>query len=380
MDFKLLVEYIQKTSDLFVGNAAKSINVSLTFRNWCIGMYIAEFEQNGQDRATYGEKLLKNLEERLSSSTAKGLNERRFREYRQFYFTYPQIRRMLSAEFVSQVLSPIIHEIRRLPSAELKGDYHLSEKQNHNGSDKNKVISQDPESLIRSLSYSHFVELIKISDPLKRVFYEMECMKGTWSIPELKRQIESLYFERSGLSKDKKKLSELVNQKAVQLSPRDVINDPITMEFLGLSDRALVTETDLEQAILDHLQMFLLELGHGFCFEARQKRILIDDEYYFIDLVFYHRILKCHILVDLKTEKFKHSHVGQMNTYLEYYKNEVLQEGDNPPVGILLCTDKGNALVKYATAGLEKSVFVKKYLIELPSKEEIENYIQNEIQ
>ena len=139
---------------------------------------------------------------------------------------------MISAEFVSQVLSPIIQEIRRLTSAELKGDYHLFEKQNHNGSDKDKVILHDPESLIRSLSYSHFIELIKISDPLKRVFYEMECMKGTWSIPELKRQVESLYFERSGLSKDKIKLSELVNQKAVQLSPRDVINDPITVEFL----------------------------------------------------------------------------------------------------------------------------------------------------
>ena len=208
----------------------------------------------------------------------------------------------------------------------------------------------------------------------------MESMKGIWSVRELQRQIESLYFERSGLSKDKKKLSELVNQKAVPLSPRDVINDPITVEFLGLSDRVLVTESDLEQAILDHLQMFLLELGHGFCFEARQKRILIDDEYYFIDLVFYHRILKCHVLVDLKIEKFKHSHVGQINTYLEYYKNEVMQEGDNPPVGILLCTDKENILVKYATAGLERSVFVHKYLIALPSKEELENYLSNELE
>ena len=204
-------------------------------------------------------------------------------------------------------------------------------------------------------------------------------MKGTWSIKELQRQIESLYFERSGLSKDKKKLSELVNQKAIQLSPKDLINDPISVEFLGLSDRALITESDLEQAILDHLQMFLLELGHGFCFEARQKRILIDDTYDFIDHVFYHRILKCHVLVDLKIEKFKHSFTGQMNAYLNYYKNEVMQEGDNPPVGILLCTDKGNTMVKYATAGLDERIFVHKYLVELPSKEELENYIKNEI-
>ena len=228
------------------------------------------------------------------------------------------------------------------------------------------------------MSFSHFVELLKTDDPLQRAFYEIECVKGTWSVRELQRQIESLYFERSGLSKDKKKLSEMVNLQAVQLSPRDVINDPLTIEFLGLSDRALVTESDLEQALLDHLQEFLLELGYGFCFEARQKRILIDGEYYFIDLVFYHRILKCHILVDLKIEKFKHGHAGQINAYLNYYRNEVKQEDDNPPVGILLCTDKGETMVKYATAGLEQSVFVHKYQLALPSKEELEQYINAE--
>jgi predicted nuclease of restriction endonuclease-like (RecB) superfamily len=197
----------------------------------------------------------------------------------------------------------------------------------------------------------------------------MECIKGSWTVSELERQINSLFFERSGLSKDKQKLSDLVNQKAVQLLPKDIFNDPVTIEFLGLSDRAIISESDLEQAILDHLQMFLLEMGLGFCFEARQKRILIDDTYDFIDLVFYHRILKCHVLIDLKTEKFKHSHVGQINAYLNYYKNEVMQDDDNLPIGILLCTEKGNTMVKYATAGLEQNIFVQKYLVALPSKE-----------
>jgi predicted nuclease of restriction endonuclease-like (RecB) superfamily len=270
------------------------------------------------------------------------------------------IRRLPTAEFDTA--------IRRLMTAEIKHSDNLHSK---------TFIS--PKILMSKLSYTHFEKLSKIADPLKRAFYEMECIKGNWSVAELERQLESLFFERSGLSKDKNKLSDLINQKAVQLSPKDIINDPVSIEFLGLSDRALVTESELEQAILDHLQMFLLELGHGFCFEARQKRILIDDEYFFIDLVFYHRILKCHVLVDLKTEKFKHSHVGQINTYLEYYKNEVMLEGDNPPVGILLCTDKGSTLVKYATAGLDKSVFVKKYLIELPGKEELERYLEKEI-
>jgi predicted nuclease of restriction endonuclease-like (RecB) superfamily len=224
--------------------------------------------------------------------------------------------------------------------------------------DADKKPGLPPSRLLQTLSFSHFVELIKIEDPLKKAFYEIECVKGTWSVRELQRQIESLNFERSGLSKDKKKLSEMVNQQAVQLLPRDVINNPFTIEFLGLNDRALVTESDLEQALLDHLQEFLLELGYGFCFEARQKRLLIDGEYNFIDLVFYHRILKCHVLVDLKIEKFKHSHSGQLNAYLNYYRNEVMQEVDNPPVGILLCTDKGETMAKYAIAGLEHSIFV----------------------
>jgi predicted nuclease of restriction endonuclease-like (RecB) superfamily len=373
MNFTALFENIKAVHETLQASVSKAINISITIRNWMIGYFIVEFEQNGEDRAAYGEKLLNKLEQQFSGSGIKGMNERRFRDYRQFYSSYynlgsyihellpdDSIRRLLTAGFDTA--------IRRSVTAELKSTDIQQDK-----------VFISPKILMSKLSYTHFEKTSKITDPLQRAFYEMECIKGNWSVAELERQVESLYFERSGLSKDKKKLSDLINQKAVQLSPKDIINDPLTIEFLGLSDRALVTETDLEQAILDHLQMFLLELGHGFCFEARQKRILIDDEYYFIDLVFYHRILKCHVLVDLKTEKFKHSHVGQINTYLEFYKNEVMQEGDNHPVGILLCTDKGSTLVKYATAGLEQSVFVHKYLIELPSKEELETYLGLEL-
>jgi predicted nuclease of restriction endonuclease-like (RecB) superfamily len=373
MNFTALFENIKAIHETLQSTVSKAINISITIRNWMIGYFIVEFEQNGDDRAAYGEKLLNRLEQQFSGSGIKGMNERRFREYRQFYSSYPHI-----GKYIKETLPD--DAIRQLPTAEFDSAIRRLLTAEMNSSDTQmEQFSILPQILLSKLSYTHLATLSTIPDSLKRAFYEMECIKGNWSIAELERQIESLYFERSGLSRDKKKLSELVKQKAVQLSPKDVINDPITVEFLGLSDRALVTETDLEQAILDHLQMFLLELGHGFCFEARQKRILIDDEYYFIDLVFYHRILKCHVLVDLKTEKFKHGHVGQMNTYLEYYKNEVMQDGDNPPVGILLCTEKGITLVKYATAGLEKSVFVHKYLIELPSKEELEKYLRSEI-
>lgn len=373
MNFSTLLQNIKSVHSILQASAAKTINISITVRNWLIGFYIVEFEQNGEDRAKYGMKLLANLEKQLADSGIKGMTERRFREYRQFYSIYPHIgfaiKDFLPNETIRRLPTAGLEiKIRQLPTA--KSGFLL---------DKSNKYALAPEKILTKLSYTHLAELAKIDEHLKRAFYEIECMKGIWSIKELQRQIESLYFERSGLSKDKKKLSELVNHKAIQLSPKDLINDPITVEFLGLSDRALITESDLEQALLDHLQMFLLELGHGFCFEARQKRILIDGVYDFIDLVFYHRILKCHVLLDLKTEKFKHSFTGQMNAYLNFYRNEVMQEGDNPPVGILLCTDKGETMVKYATAGLEESVFVHKYMVELPSKEELENYIKNEI-
>lgn len=403
MNFDHLIHKLQVAHDRLYTSAAKAVNTAMTVRNWLYGYYIVEYEQGGEDRAQYGDRLIRSIEERLTASGQKGMSFTSLNLFRQFYLTYPHI----SAEIPS--LLGAIGIIQAPPEQLSKGNITIVQAAPEQSSDSNKdsirqtlsdelqvidietiqhaskAISTDkkpglpPSRLLQTLSFTHFVELIKIDDPLKRAFYEIECVKGTWSTRELQRQIETQYFERSGLSKDKEKLSEMVRLQAVQLTPRDVINNPFTIEFLGLNDRALVTESDLEQALLDHLQEFLLELGYGFCFEARQKRILIDGEYYFIDLVFYHRILKCHVLVDLKIEKFKHSHAGQINAYLNYYRNEVMHEGDNPPIGILLCTDKGETMVKYATAGLEHSVFVHKYQLALPSKEELEQYISKEI-
>ena len=306
-----------------------------------MGCYIVEFEQNGEDRAAYGEQLLKKLEKQLNT---KGLNERRFREFRRLYLVYPQ----LKEEVLGYVMSG--SGIRRLPTAEFN-----------------------------RLSSTHLNAISAIDNPIKRAFYEMETIRGCWTAKELERQIDSLYYERSGLSKNKEALSALVQQQAVQLQPANVINTPLTLEFLGLNERALVTENDLEQAILDNLQKFLLEMGHGFCFEARQKRILIDEDYFFADLVFYHRILKCHVIVDLKIDKFHHEYASQLNMYLNYFKAEVMQPDDNPPIGILLCTEKGDTLVRYATAGLDPNIFVQKYKIQLPSEEEFKRFLSKEI-
>ena len=235
------------------------------------------------------------------------------------------------------------------------------------------------DDILMNLSFSHFTLLMPIDDPLKRRFYEVECVRGNWSVRELKRQIESLYFERSALSKDKKALSDHVHAGAQTDSPHLVIRDPYVFDFLGIKSQEVMYESHLEQALLQKLESFLLELGYGFCFEARQKRILIGDEYFFVDLVFYHRVLKCHVIIELKTVGFSHEALGQLNTYLNYFKAHLMTEGDNPPVGLLLCTEKNHALVQYACAGMENSVFVSKYQVGLPGTEEIREFVEGVI-
>ena len=379
MNFESLVSHIDTVQHALQAQAAHAVNLSLTARNWLIGYYIVEFEQNGEDRAAYGEQLLKKLELRLNT---KGLTERRFREFRRLYKVYPQLQESVSQYVMANV------EIRRLATAEFTGP--IRRLTTAESSEAITPLSTVPcnsveswmipaDRLFNRLSFTHLTTISEIDNPVKRAFYEMETIRGCWSVKELERQIHSLYFERSGLSQNKEALSALVQQQAAQLQPKDVINTPVTLEFLGLNERALVTEDDLEQSILDNLQNFLLEMGHGFCFEARQKRILIDGDYYFADLVFYHRILKCHIIVELKIDRFRHEYASQLNMYLNYYKSEVMQHDDNPPVGILLCTEKGDTLVKYATAGLDPNIFVQKYMIELPTEEEIKDFISKEM-
>jgi predicted nuclease of restriction endonuclease-like (RecB) superfamily len=233
--------------------------------------------------------------------------------------------------------------------------------------------------VLTKLSFTHIAELLQCDDATKRAFYELECIRGNWSVRELKRQIASLYYERSGLSKDKGKLATLAQEGAERAEPTLAIRDPYVFEFLGLKPQDVMGESHLEDQLLDKLHDFLLELGHGFCFEARQKRILIGDSHNFVDLVFYHRILKCHVLVELKVAAFSHENIGQLNTYVSWYRKNMMTEGDNPPVGILLCTQKDHALVEYALAGIDNGLFVSKYLLELPKKEEMQRFIEEQL-
>ena len=358
LNFDSLVTAIAQTHSALAEQASKAVNFSLTLRNWMIGYYIAEFELHGADRASYGDKLLAELSRALRDQSVSNTGRRQLYGYLAFYRSYPQIVRAPSARS-AQVVSPFLPEEKvRTLSAQFPDAPTL-----------------DAGKLINRISYSHFEQLVELPDPTQRRFYEIECIRGNWSVRELRRQIASLYYERSGLSKDKAALSTLAHQAAETAQPAHIIRDPYVFEFLGLRSRDVMTESDLEDALLDRLQDFLLELGHGFCFEARQKRILIGDEHFFVDLVFYHRVLKCHVLVELKTDAFRHEHLGQLNTHVAWYKKHQMTPGDQPPIGILLCTRKNDTLVEFALGDLSNQVFVSRYAVELPKKEEMERFI-----
>ena len=356
LDLSALVSAVRQVHDRCAAQASRAVNISLTLRNWLIGAYLHEYELRGADRASYGERLFAEVAEQLSGANVSNCSRRQLYRYARFFRLYPEIVGTLSPQLAGL-----------LPT----------------GADKVGTLSpqlpRDPQNLVNKLSYSHLEQLVDLEDDAERAFYEVEATNGGWSVRELKRQIGALYFQRSGLSKQPHQLASLVETSADLAPPALSIRDPYIFEFLGVKAKEVMAESDLEDALLDKLQEFLLELGHGFCFEARQKRILIGDSHGFVDLVFYHRILKCHVLLELKVAAFSHEHLGQLNTYVSWYKRNMMTAGDNPPVGLLLCTRKDHTLVEYALADLPNQIFVSKYQLELPSKEQIQEFINAQI-
>ena len=388
-NFEELIDNVYQTHSLLQQNAQKAINLNLTIRNWLIGCYIVEFEQNGEDRAKYGTRLLEEMAKSLKIKGIKGLNSRALRNCRLFYVSYPQIWRTVTAKLqqvdivdvksktskdipIWRTLSAKLEKTLTIPiqqtaTVELQTAYNQENiiqqsvtvelKENLpliRGSLTPELEEEYPipaKILLSRLSFSHFLEIMRKDDPLERLFYEVEAIKNNWSVRELERAIDTALYVRAGLSKDKEAIiRKFKNQKPLQNI--EVFRDPAVWEFLGIEERTAYSETELEQAILNHLQQFMIELGTGFCFEARQKRITIDNTHYRIDLVFYHRILKSHVLIDLKIGKFDHADAGQMNVYLNYYKENELSEGDNPPIGLILCGDKSETMARYATSGV----------------------------
>ncbi|MVZ63081.1 PDDEXK nuclease domain-containing protein [Sphingobacterium humi] len=372
MNFKKLAFRIQQTNEFLQQNAVKAINIHITLRNWLTGFYIVEFEQNGSDRAEYGSKLLENLSKNIR---IKGLSAPELSRCRQFYYAYPEIlglitqkfKTMLPVDFLEDVmLENNSNQILGLPTQEFQ-------------SANNEVDTEFISSVFQSVSYTHFTELIKIEDPSKRRFYELIILKTQPTVKELKRQIDTLTYERVGLSENHRDSMEEVMKKINPQQTTDLIKSHYFFEFLNIGQAHLIEESELEQALIRHLQQFITELGNGFCFEARQKHLLFGDEYYFVDLVFYHRILKCHVLIDLKTETAKHEHIGQLKSYLNYYKKNIQETNDNPPVGILLVTNQNKAMVEYAIADSDLDIFVSKYQLQLPDKSKLEAFINREL-
>ncbi len=325
----ILVDSIGSTLKRARENAIQAINTELVKANWEIGRHIVVFEQEGKEKADYGSSLLASLAKDLKTKYGKGFSRSNIYMCRQFYIKYPKF-----------------------------------------------------QTVSGKLSWSHYAELLTVSDDLARSFYEKQTVTENWSFREMKRQIGTSLFQRLALSKDKKGVLALAEKGQELASAKDAIKDPYIFEFLELPKDSIVKERGLEKKLVDNLQKLLLELGKGFSFVARQFKITLDNEHYFIDLVFYHRILKCFVLVDLKTRKVKHQDIGQMNLYLNYFKEEENTEGDNEPVGIIIAADKHEFLVEYATGGISNKIFVSKYQLYLPDQkilaEKLKNIIDNE--
>ena len=348
--FDHLSELVLQLHDSAYSATVKAINRFATIRNYVIGFYIVEYEQHGNDRAKYGDRLLKRLAESVNK---RGINETILKNCRRFYLAYPQIKDYLTA------ISPTASEksLGKSPTA------------------SDNFITPAAE-LVSKLSFSHIVEILTINDPLARFFYETECIRCCWSVKELRRQISTNLYFRAGVSQ---KPELLLERTEINTSPAITIKDPFSFEFLGLRPEAF-TENDLENALIGHLQEFLLEMGKGFCFEARQKRMIIDDEYYFADLVFYNRILHCNVIIELKDDEFRHADLSQLNAYVSYFRENEMNLGDNPPVGILLCTRKGDKMVEYALAGMDNDLFVSTYMLSLPDKKALQEFLLKEIE
>ena len=374
-DFDGLVAHIQQTQDVLQNNARLVINRHVTAKAWLTGYYIVEYEQKGADRAKYGEQLLKKLAEKLKDK--KTFSYRTLRLYRQFYLVYNRLGLPIK-KYLCGNLSIGQSVIAKLKSSQNEGLIIWQSVIAKSSDVVGNEVWVDPQELFDKLSFTHLAAILPISDPLERTFYETMAIRGTWSVRELQRQIDSNYYFRSGWSQKPEALAKLVEGKAETATLALDIKSPFTFEFLGLQAKDVVEESDLETALITHLQDFILELGMGFCFEERQKKMLIDDRYFKADLVFYHRILKRHVIIELKANRLNYADAAQLHLYLAYYRKNIMQPDDNPPIGILLCSEVGQEMAEYSLLDLDESVFISKYQLNVPSKERMTEFLRKE--
>ncbi len=357
-------------------------------RSWLVGAWIVEYEQHGEDRAAYGEGLIERLADELERGGTPGMSPSNLKNFRQIVLSWPDLD-------PGRTLSAVLGPIRQTLSGESDPD-----RQTASGASalmlrasagfpsltaRSAALQRLPwqdqawtERLFASVTFSHLLELSRIDQPLARAFYELELLKEGWAVRELKRQINSMLFERVGLSRDRDAVLALSREGRVVETPGTILRDPVVLEFLGLPEPPAFNEAELESALLDHLQEFLRELGRDFCFVDRQVRITVGGDHHYLDLLFFHRGLKCLVALDLKIGAFDHRDAGQMHFYLNWIAENLAKPDENPPVGLLLCAGKDEEKVHYATANLPRAVFVSRYLTALPSEEQLTRWLQEE--
>lgn len=347
--FSQVVELLQNARQ----QVLRTVNSTMVYTYFEIGRMIVEEEQNGKDRAEYGKQLLKGLSQQLTIEFGKGYSLRNLEQIRKFYLIYSNsatVLRIFDIQKTQTVSAQLLNNIPQTLSAELNSQTLLS---------------------IFKLTWSHYSFLMRIDDEKERRFYEIESEKYNWSVRELKRQYDSALYTRLALSRDKEGILKLSEKGQIIEKPKDIIKDPYILEFLGLPELHQYSESELEEEIINKLEHFLLELGHGFTFVARQNRITFDDKHFRIDLVFYNRILKCFVLIDLKIGELKHQDLGQMQMYVNYYDREMRLEDENKTIGIVLCQNKSDLVVEYTLPENNEQIFASKYKTILPSREDL---------
>ena len=399
MRFPELVARISGVDGAAQAAAGRSLQQVMSLRNWLIGACIVEFEQDGEDRARYGQRLIPSLAESLAGAGCRGLSGRNLKNFRQVTLAYPgvdpsrmgspPVLAMLDTGQTSGVSGPD-GEIRQT-SAECERPAAMRQTSAGSGvvlfpslaaraAGDDQYPWRDTDwfaRLFTTLSFSHLLELTRLDDLPRRAFYELHCLKERWSVAELQRQRDSMLYERVGLSESRDEVLALARQGELAESPAAQLRDPYIFEFLDIEQRAVMTEGGLEQALIDHLQQFLLELGRDFCFVARQFRVTAGNRHHYLDLLFFHRRLGCLVAIDLKLGSFHPEHAGQLRFYVNYLAEHETRPGENPPVGILLCAERDAEVVRFATAG-DEDLFVTRYQLELPSEDQLRTWLHEE--
>ncbi len=340
----------------------RTVNQTMVYTYFEIGRKIVEEEQDGKERADYGKQLLKRLSEVLTSEFGRGFSVTNIKQFRSFYLAY-QKRQTLSDVLRKEIGQTMSDQSNKQQTLSAKFDFL-----------KTETMSRKSNNF--TLSWSHYLKLMRIDDENERKFYEIETSKNNWSVRELQRQYDTALYTRLALSRNKEEVLKLSEKGQILESPKDLIKDPYILEFIGLPENTSYSESELEQRIINKLEHFLLELGNGFTFVARQKRISFDDKHFRIDLVFYNRLLNCFVLIDLKIGELKHQDIGQMQMYVNYYDRELKLETENKTIGIILCQNKSEAVVKYTLPEDNKQIFASKYKTILPSKEDLKSLLQ----